>query len=755
LPSHDQASGISGATIVVTGLSLVTSLGKTARETFDRLLAGERGLRELTLFDPGDVKTRLVGEVPSFTYPYHPMASRTSELALQAARDALADAGIDPRAGKYRVGFVLGGTTAGMLETESVLATLLSNGTKDQGGNGAREAALSRMLAHPLSAPTDRLVMELGPFERARSLSSACSSGANALAVGAEWLELGLVDVVLCGGADSLCRVTLSGFNSLAALDPAGARPFDSSRRGLTLGEGAALVVLERADHAAARKKNAVCTLLGWAARAEAHHITNPEANGEAPFRAMSAALARAGLKPTDVDYVNAHGTGTPLNDPMETRALTRLFGEDHVGRVPVSSQKGMIGHTLAAAGAIEAVITALAIQHGVIPPTGGLAEPDVACSRLRHVMDAERKPLRVAISNSFGFGGMDTALVLGSANHSAPARPPKKSVLVTGIAAVTPHGVMQGAALADLPTQPSPASDAVLSLDLDEERARRLDRSSRIAAVACGKALGDGGPSETETETETGIVLGIAFGAVDATAEFMRRLRDKGPRMVRPADFPSLVPSSPAGHVSIYLGLGGPTLVVADLAASGECSIAQAYEMVQAGDVDRVCAGAVEERSAIVEEVLRTVFENADPHHAHVVGNDRHAERREGGVALVLTNEEKLRPGEKPLARLADVIVWRDEVNDAQRPTVPQPSDSKSAIVVLGSPGGRSEEIVQASEWRDCEKVVCSTCGAHEAVGGIAAAVAVAKVARGEASAALFVGSARGWAYAGLVVPS
>jgi 3-oxoacyl-[acyl-carrier-protein] synthase II len=734
-------------TIVVTGLGAVTALGKTARETFARLLEGERGFRELTLFDPGDVRTRLVAEVSDLEYSPDPLVSRTSELALMAARAAIADAGLDLRA--RRVGLVLGGTTAGMLETESVLATLhtAEEAVRAESPNPEREAALARMLSHPLSAPTDRIVLELGPFARARSLSSACSSGANALAVGATWLELGLVDAVVCGGADSLCRVTLSGFNALATLDPNGARPFDVRRRGLTLGEGAALVVLERAEDARARGKAPVCTLLGWSSRSEAHHITNPEASGEAPLRAMSAALARAGLRPSDVDYVNAHGTGTPLNDSMETRALARLFGPD-VLRVPVSSQKGMIGHTLGAAGAIEAVITALAIEAGVLPPTGGLEEPDPECS-LRHVMRAERRPIRAALSSSFGFGGMDTVLVLGAADRAAPPRPAPRSVVVTGIAAVTAAGVFAGEEVADVPERAG-SSDGMVALPagaLDEERARRLDRVSRIAAVACGRALGGSSGERVGADArDAGIVLGIAFGAVDATAEFMRRLRDKGARMVRPAEFPSLVPSSPAGHVSIYLGLGGPALVVADLSASGECAIAQACELIAAGEMDRACAGGVEERSTIVEAVLAVTFGGED-------ASRRGFARGECGAVLALAGSDQGLPA---LTRLGDVHVWREGADGAERGSVPRlPPPPEGAIVVLGGVSARAEELVEATTWRACPRVVCApTCGANEAAGGVAVAVAAAKVARGDAPAALFVGGARGWAYAGTLWP-
>lgn len=711
-------------TIVVTGVGAVTALGSSAAATFDAVVRGERGFRELTLFDPGDVRSRIVA--PVLDVPEDGTRSRTSSLALRAAREAIAQAGLDVR--RRRVGLVLGGTTAGMFETESILASLLSTTT---GGSAQfREEALAKMLQHPLTAPTETLARELGPFARTRSVSSACSSGANALAIGALWLELGLVDAVVCGAADSLCRVTVSGFSALGAVDPDGARPFDVRRRGLSLGEGAGIVVLERADVSAARER-AVCTLLGWASRSEAHHITNPQAAGDAPLAAMKAAIARAGLQAKDIDYVNAHGTGTPLNDAMETRALTRLF-ESGLDRVLVSSQKGMIGHTLAASGAIEAIVTALAIERGIVPPTGGLEEPDPACS-LRHVRKAEPRSIGAAISNSFGFGGMDTTLVLGAKDRVAPPRAKPRGVFVTGISAITPAGIVSGPAVADL--QEDVAATAVTMADaaLDPMSARRLDRTSRLAALACDAALGP------VKRPDAGLVLGIAFGAIDATAEYMRRFRDKGARMVRPADFPSLVPSSPAGHVSIYLGLTGPAFVVAGLAVSGECAIAQAFELVAAGEVDDICAGGMEEQSTIVEAVLSVLFDGP------------RGPRKEGGAALALAGA---RPGLEAMARLENIVSFADapgRIGGALDDAFDAPPPG--ALVVLGSAHARSKELVAGSRWAHCQQVVCSDAlGLHEAAGSIAIAVAVAHVARGDAPRALFVGSAGGWGYAGMV---
>lgn len=698
------------AGIVVTGVGAVTALGATASATFDALLRGERGFRAVSLFAADGYRTTLVGEAQGIRREGPDDFSRTSELALSAAREALASAGISPRTA--RMGLVVGGTTAGMLETESLLAALLSEeGAVDP---TKRNEALRRMLTHPLSAPTDRMARELGPFARTRTLSSACSGGANAVLVGATWLALDLVDAVLCGASDALCRVTLAGFGALSALDPEGSRPFDKRRRGLTLGEGAGFLVLERAGRRAGAKKR--CALLGWAARSEAHHVTNPEPTGSAPREAMKAALARGGVAPSDVDYVNAHGTGTPLNDPMETRALEAVFG-DALARVPVSSCKGQIGHTLGAAGAIEAVVTTLAIENGVIPPTGGLEEPDPECA-LRHVTAAEKRDVRAAVSSSFGFGGMDTVLLLGR-EPGAAIEAPRRRVFVTGVADV----------------MPSDANDAALGLD--ESRARRFDRTTRLAAAAVARVVG-------QRETDSGIIVGSAFGAVDATSAFMRRLTEKGARLASPIDFPNLVPSSPAGHLSIYFGLHGPTFLVADLATSGECAFTQAFELIAAGEAERMIACGVEEKSAIVDEVLSFLF--GGRRDEKVARTDR----REGAAAVALSTEAHARAsGLSLLAEVVAVETFLAVDEDLARIGEPSAND----VVVTGVPNDDVDRILARSRWARLPRRTTPTeAGTHEAIGAMALTLATTLVAEKKVGAALVVGTARGSGYAVLL---
>ncbi len=696
------------ARIVVTGMGLVTALGTSVGETWERLVRGERGLAEVTLFDTEGYRSRVGGQVRGALAEDgvgEPSWSRTTAMALTAAREAARDAGLDLNARRarpgreMRAGLVVGGTVGGMFETEDLLARFHAE-------PGAREV-LSRMLSHPLTATGDRLERELGPFARVRTLSSACSGGANALIVGATWLALGLVDLVLAGASDALCRLTWSGFNALGALDPEPCRPFDARRRGLSLGEGAGFVVLENDEHARARGALPIADLAGWAMGSEAYHVTNPEPTGAVPARLLDEALARAGLRAADVGYVNAHGTGTPLNDPMEARALRAALGDGLPG-VLVSSSKGQLGHTLGAAGAIEAIVASLAIARGIVPPTGGLETPDAECA-LRHVLGrGEPHEVRVAVSSSFGFGGMDAVLVLTAPGHAPPPRETNaRAVVVTGSARL--GATLPAARMPELPDG-----------ELDLARARRLSRASRVATALAARALRTASRAPALPRARTGVVLGSAFGSVDGSSAFMHRLFQKGPRLVSPAEFPNLVPSATVGHASIYLEQRGPALAVADLAASGEAAIAQGLELVQAGLADQIVAGAVEEASDIVERVLVALF----------AGGGATAARSEGAGVLVLEDEETARAcGTTILARVAAHATARGE-----SVTVPAPRDPSRARVVAAYVDARLAAALLGTGWEGVPRVaVGPAAGDHEALGAISACVGVELVAGGQ----------------------
>jgi 3-oxoacyl-[acyl-carrier-protein] synthase II len=326
-------------------------------------------------------------------------------MALEASREAWVGSGIaDAGLGEDRVGVVLGGTTGGMLEAEDLLRR-------------RRFGELERMptrglLSMPVSSTADVVAGVLGCAGPRLTVVTACSSSANSLGLAADFIQDGRADAMLAGGTDAHCKMTYAGFNALQALAPDVCRPFDRRRAGLSLGEGAAMFVLEEEAHARRRGAEILAELAGYGMSADAYHMTAPDPEGRGAVLAMRRALAEAGIEPQAVDYVNAHGTGTAQNDPIETRAIKEVFGE-HARRLAVSSTKSQTGHCLGAAGAIEILATVLALRHGFLPPTVNLEEPDPECD-LDYVPRAARASrLRVAVSNSYGFGGNNTSVVL------------------------------------------------------------------------------------------------------------------------------------------------------------------------------------------------------------------------------------------------------------------------------------------------------------------------------------------------------
>ncbi len=382
--------------VVVTGLGAVSPYGAGVVAYWKGLAAGVCTIRDLTLIETDGFRCRIGAEVPG---PLAGSARRTraDRLAIAAAGEALEDAGLGAR-DRRAAALVVGAVGGGMLEAEAWYWR-----------GGARPACLSAVRAMLPSAHAETLSSRFALGGPRHTVVTACSSGAVALAEAAELIADGVVDVALAGGVDAVTRICFMGFNALKLLDPVPCRPFDRERRGMSIGEGAGFMVLESRARARARGAHVYATLAGHGMTTDAFHVTAPEPDGDGMVRAMTAALRQAGAAPAEVRYANAHGTGTPQNDRIEGRALARVFGE---GGLLVSSSKSMIGHTMAAAGSLEAIATVLALEHGVVPPTANLAtpDPDVPFDCVPRV--SRGVPLACAISNSFGFGGQNVTLL-------------------------------------------------------------------------------------------------------------------------------------------------------------------------------------------------------------------------------------------------------------------------------------------------------------------------------------------------------
>ena len=398
---------------MVTGLGAVTSLGNDLASSWAGLVAGRCGIGPITVFDPTGFRTNLAAEVRELPDAWidgrlSRRLSRSDVLGLTAAREALAGSGIDLSAeDPARIAVVLGGGVSGLLDAENYYRDLLSK--------GFRRARPTRVLNHPPDQTTDRIGELWGFCGPRATITTACSSSATAIGYAADLIRHGLADVVVTGGADSLGRLTHGGFNALRAVDPDPCRPFDRNRKGLTIGEAAGILVLEEEERARRRGAPIRARFLGYGVTADAHHMTQPEPSGVAGARTITACLKAARLSPEDVDYVNAHGTATQQNDSAETASIKLALGE-RAYRVPVSSSKSMLGHCLCSAGGIEAVVTVLTVETGILPPTIHYEEPDPECD-LDYVPNTAREArVRVALSNSFAFGGNSTVVAFGKA---------------------------------------------------------------------------------------------------------------------------------------------------------------------------------------------------------------------------------------------------------------------------------------------------------------------------------------------------
>ncbi|HEV8585364.1 MAG TPA: beta-ketoacyl-[acyl-carrier-protein] synthase family protein [Methylomirabilota bacterium] len=385
--------------VVVTGLGAVSPYGAGVAAYWKGLAAGACAIRELTLIETAGFRCRLAAEVPG-PLPGSPRRTRADRLALAATGEALEDAGLGARE-RAGAALVVGAVGGGMLEAEA----WYWRAARD----GARPVPLAAVRAVLPCAHAETVAARFRLGGPRHTVVTACSSGAVALAEAAELVADGVVDVAVAGGVDAITRICFMGFNALRLLDAEACRPFDRERRGMSIGEGAGFMVLEPAARARARGARVYATLAGHGMTTDAYHVTAPEPEGDGMARAMAAALGHAGLSARDVQYANAHGTGTPQNDRIEARALARIFGE---GGVLVSSSKSMIGHTMAAAGSLEAIATVLALEHGVVPPTANLAtpDPDVPFDCVPRTARAAR--VECAISNSFGFGGQNVTLL-------------------------------------------------------------------------------------------------------------------------------------------------------------------------------------------------------------------------------------------------------------------------------------------------------------------------------------------------------
>jgi 3-oxoacyl-(acyl-carrier-protein) synthase len=566
---------VKGIRAFVCGAGIVNAAGSGLEKTWEALRKGKSCLKPLSLFTVSHVPALPAGEICE-ALPSNEDVPRTHALALLAAREALSSSPLLPDA------IVLGGTTGGISTTE----TLILSG----------EIRPEKYRYHALGSVATHLARRLKCQGPVISVSTACSSGTAALKIAMEMIRRGQARVVLAGGADALSRLTYYGFHLLQLIDPNGARPFDLYRRGLTVAEGAAFLLLVGAEEP---PEGALAELVGAGLSCDAHHPAAPHPEGAGARAAMQNALADAGMKAEEIDYINLHGTGTVDNDLAEAKAIRELFKDP---LPPLSSIKGIFGHALGAAGAIEAVASVLCVARGFIPSNVGCSVPDAGLG-LQPLLRGQSGKVGSVLSNSFGFGGNNAALIIAEpsrkSGHTRHQNIMQFSVLGTacltgaGLTEETLETFRRGEAIRGRPDLGTIRTDLSAG---SLRRLRRLPRMTLILALAARKAAG-----RAETAGSSGgIYFGTGWGPLTETNDFLGQLFASAEQFASPTDFIGSVHNAPASQAAIRLKATGPNITATGGDYSFEQALFSAALITQEGDDPFLVIGADEHHDVL-----------------------------------------------------------------------------------------------------------------------------------------------------------
>ena len=589
--------------IVITALAAITPLGLTADQTWRAVLTHQNALGPMPALEqpsPGDKGGYQAPDLPA---DFEPAMTREARYLRRAILDALAPFGGSLPYSPDRCGVVLGTTLHGMRS----------------GGAFLRDGDLGRLTHFLAGAVLREATAGLPLAGDAVTTCSACSSSLGSVALACTLLEARQLDLVIAGGYDAVSEYAYGGFNALRLVTDGPPRPFARDRRGMKLGEGYAVVVLERSG--AREYQNPIAAVAGWGESADAHHLTQPHPAGRGAAAALTAALARAGATPADIDLVAAHATATPDNDNGEAAAMATVFGS---ARPPVVALKSHLGHTLGAAGAVELVLSALALRDGVIPPTAHTTPADVDLPVSLATGDPRPAPLCRTLNASLGFGGANTAVVLSAAPkaHGTAVGPPQ-DVFITGV------GVLL-----------SPTDDDLAPL-LNARRTRRVSQYVKLSLAATALALRDAGYTDAAPiSPDTAVLLGSAHGSSAYAVDYYRGLVAGGFAAANPMLFAEGVPNAAAAHLSLTHGLTAACQTLIGSRTAGLDALRLASLRIANGDWDRAVVGAAEEQSDLVDAAYR---------HAGVP-----VTTGAGAVTLILESRRSLDArGGKPLGRV------------------------------------------------------------------------------------------------------
>lgn len=560
--------------IAITGAGIISAIGVDKASVLSSLQKGESGIgpmRHLTSnhtdLPVGEVKLSNDELKAHLGIASEALVSRTALLGIVAAQEAIADARLEAADGR-RIVFINGTTVAGMDVTEQFFGKAIDDPAAD----------CSFIAQHECGADTQAIADHFGIFNFSTTISTACSSAANAIALGARMLKAGDADIVVAGGTEALSIFHLNGFNSLMILDHEPCRPFDKTRTGLNLGEGAAYVVMEGDNLANRRGITPQAYVTGYSNACDAFHQTASSPNGEGAYLAMTDALGMAGLKPSDIQYVNAHGTGTPSNDTSESAAIRRVFG---VNLPPVSSTKSATGHTTSASGSIETVICLLAMREGFIPANIGWGTPDDEC--IAPVAQVTPARLDNIMCNSFGFGGNDTSLIISRVCTRLSRWTVRNSVRVAAVARID-----SDAQLTDIKKYVTPME------------ARRMGKLIKAATITSLDALHKAG-----IEVPDAIITATRFGCLAQTERLLLQLKEGGEGSTSPTDFMQSTHNTIGSGIAIKLKCHGYNITYSNGPDSLTSALNDAHMLIATGRCKSVLVGLHDELTPHFADML------------------------------------------------------------------------------------------------------------------------------------------------------
>lgn len=612
--------------VVVTGLGLICALGNNTEECWNAAVNGVTGIRPVKSVNAEGCYANLGAEVDA---PNEALSNedydRSSLLCIKAAGEALKDSGYEvTEENADRIGVIIGNCVGGAVSIDKYYTAKKNGGGKN-----------TDVLKMPAAALANNVAFHFGLNGTTANIVNACAAGTISLSYAVDLIRSGKADAFVAGGSDSFSSLAFAGFHALHALDAESCSPFNRSS-GITLGEGAGILIVESYEHAKARGAKIYCEVLGSGVSSDAHHITAPDPEGKGQMLAIGRAVENSGLSANDIDYINAHGTGTAKNDEAEFLSLHTLFGEnDHLS---VSSTKSMTGHCLGAAGSIEAVFTVKSVCEGIVPPTIGYTEENLKtlkekAGNIDFVPNTKReKEIKFAASNSFAFGGNNASIVFAKEPREIPDRTNKERIFITGLGELVSTPTVE--------INPNDYKEHGIKMAFY----RKLDRFSQLQLISGMMALKDADITiSEENEKDIGIVVGTADGPLTEVYNFQKTVCENGTASGSAFAFPNTVYNAAGGYFSIFAGIKGYNVTNANSIQAGLQSLCYAADVIRNGDESIMIATGTDENTEVTGYLYDTLG---------VLSKDMLGE---GSVSIVLESETSAdKRGAKKYAELA-----------------------------------------------------------------------------------------------------